>query len=254
MSEVIRRRVLIIQLLPVADQGRNWAVNRNPGASTSTPRIQTIFPSDSTTGQFFRAAPTTWSRSRTSATFLGPRLCRRVTRSPAFQGLKVAGCRVAADSPRRHTPYSGATNLTRDEKRMRRAGCGEGRTPGQTDFPQAALDRDAAGKVEFAAADAPDPANASNCSVCSKLSLAPRRRAAARSTRRATAGCSSRRRTCSMATVSSSGCVLAERPPPRVGRPGSNRAAEGAAILPASRPPRPLRSSLNAPVGQQSGD
>jgi hypothetical protein len=35
------------------------AVKRKPGASTSTPRIQTIFPSDSTTGQFFRAVPST---------------------------------------------------------------------------------------------------------------------------------------------------------------------------------------------------
>ena len=92
-------------------QVRNWAVNTNPGASTSTPRIHTIFPSDSTTGQFFRAPPTTWSRSRTSATFLGPRLCavlpgprlskavRRRTRWPG---------RPACARRAKHRPYSGA--------------------------------------------------------------------------------------------------------------------------------------------------
>src|ERR1700722_12946278 len=88
------------------------ALNTNPGASTSTPRIHTIFPSNSTTGQFFRAAPATCRRSRTSATFLGPRLYRRVTRSPAFQFLNVAGIGVADGaavlSARSQTSYSGA--------------------------------------------------------------------------------------------------------------------------------------------------
>jgi hypothetical protein len=35
------------------------ATKCNPGASTSTPRIQTIFPSNSITGQLCRATPTT---------------------------------------------------------------------------------------------------------------------------------------------------------------------------------------------------
>ena len=66
-----------------------------PGrASSSTPRIQTMLPATSRTGQWLRSAPVTFMRSRTSLIFRGPEEWRRRTRSPGFQVTKNSFQRV----------------------------------------------------------------------------------------------------------------------------------------------------------------